>query len=215
MHLNRKRILLFCVGVVLLMSLLITIIFWPNDGRSKIIQSTISELNAEAKSWDSYPSDEAHSYLAPAFRKAIPSLEINGPEALPMMLAATFQHGKDSPINVTGWTFVFHWLEIGDVVRGFYLRSEGEPDIYVLPYQLLFKQPQVPGTAWMIAAGPIVQNTMEQSKIPKSDHGLEIFVDAKVLEQKNLLVGLILADGRKTTPVQAYFDEWKKETGEK
>lgn len=213
MRLNRKKILLFCIVIVSLLSLLTLIIFWPQDRRITTIQCTMSVLSDVTKSWDSSPSDEARSYLAPAFRKAITNLEKKGADAIPMMIAAKFEYGRDSKINITGWLYRFDWLDIDDNVRGFYLRQEGSRDIYV--YLPLLKGPQDPTTAWMVAAGPVVHNTTEQSKVSESAHGSEIFVDAQVLEKKKLLIGLMLADGRKTAPVPAYFDEWKKETGEK
>jgi hypothetical protein len=169
----------------------------------------MSELRANAESWDSPESDEhSRTYLAPAFRGAIPLLEKNGADALPILLTATFGHGFDVPTNIAGWSYVFCWLETGGQVRGFYLRSEGEPDVDLYP--ALFRGPQVTGTAWFMDGGPVLLSEKERSRVPAQLKGSVIVVDARVLARKKVLVGLILADGRKAPPIEAYIREGDK-----
>jgi len=193
-----------------------------HDGRSAIIQNTVDELAATAKFWDSYNSDEARSYLAPAFRRAIPLLEKDGADALPMILSAKFRHGYfDLQGKVTGLGYVLTWLELDNSVRGFYLRFEGTPDLDLDLYPSLCKRPQVPNTAWMVSGGPVLDNEKERSSVPPLYKGTIIVVDTRafermdgrVLERKKILVGLILVDGRRTMPVQAYFDPGEKRRG--
>jgi hypothetical protein len=149
--------------------------------------------------------------LAPAFRGVIPLLEKDGTDALPILLTATFGHGLDVPTNVTGWSYLFCWLEVDDDVRGFYLRSEGEPDIDMYP--ALSKEPQVPDTAWIIGGGPVLLNEKERSRVPAELKRSVIVLDARVLARKRVLVGLILADGHKGAPIEAYIrgEENKRE----
>jgi hypothetical protein len=173
------------------------------DGHSEIIRNTIEELRATAEFYDSDDSDETRSYLAPAFRAAIPVLEKDGTRALPTMIAASFYYSPNAPASVNGWVYLFSWLDVQNDVRGYYLRSDGESDVEINPE--IPKEPQVPGTAWMVGGGPIVHNDNERSEVPGRFKGLEMVVDVRVLKRKRLSVGLILADGRKTTPVQAGF----------
>jgi hypothetical protein len=184
-----------------------------HDRSSAIIQRTIDELRANAESWDTYNTEEARSYLAPAFRRAIPLLEKDGTDALPLMLTAAFRrrHFDRPENNVTEWSYVFCWLDMNDEVRGFYLRSKGQPDVDLHP--ALFKEPQVEGTAWMMDGGPIAVNEDERSRVPTPLRGRSIVLDARVLEREDLLVGLILADGRKTAPVRAYVGQLQQATG--
>jgi hypothetical protein len=180
---------------------------WRHDSRDVTIQRTIDELRANAESWESnVADDECRSCLAPAFRAAIPLLEKKGSEALPLMLTAKFGQGYSDPQGkATMLCYAFSWLELDDAVRGFYLRPEGEPDVDLFP--ALSKSRQEPPTAWLIAAGPIFRNEKEkeQSTLPAFYKGTEIVIDSRILARKKLLVGLILADGRKTAPVLAYF----------
>ncbi len=190
---------------------------WKHDSRSATIERTVSELRATAESWDSYHAEHLDSneydgcaglYLAPAYRRASRLLEKDGADALPIPLIATFAHGFDVSANVTGWAYMFEWLDLDDEVRGFYLRSEGEPDVDLYP--ALSKEPQVPNTAQAIAGGPVLLSEKERSKVPAQWKGSEIVLDARVLARKKVLVGLILTDGRKTAPIEAYIREGDK-----
>jgi hypothetical protein len=175
-----------------------------HDGRSVAIQRTINELQANATSLDSYDSDEGRSYTAPAFRRAISLLKTDGAHALPRMLTATFSQGYyDSRTKVIGSCYAFSWLQLEDDVRGFYLRSEREPDHDVYPF--FSKKPQVPNTAWMVTGGPVLVNKEELAKVSASLKEAVVILDARVLAQKKVVVGLILVNGRKTEPVPAYF----------
>ena len=143
------------------------------------------------------------------FAGAIPILEKDGADALPMMLTAKFGQGYyDASANIKGLCYVFNWLELKDEVRGFYLRSEGEPDIDLYP--AFCREPQVPDTAWMSTEGRVLHNEKERSMVPASYKGTDIIVSARVLERKEVLVGLILTDSRKTVPVRAYVQTAEK-----
>ena len=87
-------------------------------------------------------------------------------------------------------------------MRGFYLRSDGETDIDLYP--VLSKEPQVEGTAWMISGGSVLASTEEISKVPTEFKGSSIIVEPRVLARKKVFLGLILADGHKTVPIEAY-----------
>ncbi len=177
-----------------------------NDGHSAMIEYTLSVLRANAESWESSDySEHSHTYLAPAFRRAIPLLETNGVDSLPMMLTATFSRGLDVENHVTGCVYMFSWLDAGGQVRGFYLRSEGEPDTDINP--ALSREAQVEGTAWMLDGGPVLGAAEEISKVPEQEKGSSIVVDPRILAREKLLVGLRLADGQKTAPVEAYFQQ--------
>ena len=171
-----------------------------HDDHKATIQRTISELREKADFWEAMDSDEARSYLAPAYRRAVPLLEEDGASALPMLLSATFFQGYyDASTKKTGPCYGFSWLELNDEVRGFYLRSEGKPDLEVCP--AFSKEPAVPGTACMVTGGAVVANEKEKENMIETT----IIVDAEFLAQKKVLVGLILANGQKTAPVPAYF----------
>ncbi len=73
------------------------------------IGHTIRVLQYQAENWNSSEDDCARSYLAPAFRGAVPLLRKDGAAALPVLLTATFDKGLNVPHNVTGWTFCFCW----------------------------------------------------------------------------------------------------------
>ncbi len=165
-------------------------------GRTKIA------LQEQADRWDTSDSTYARSYLAPMFRNAVPRLEEGGADALPLLLTATLAHNLDVPQNITGWSYCFCWLQIGDGVRGFYVRSEGKPDCDIYP--TLNKRPQVPGTAWMVAGGPIILGKIEDSQSQASSSQQAVLLDSSVLAQDELRAGLILADGRKTVPIRVF-----------
>ena len=73
--------------------------------------------------------------MAPAYRKAIPLLEKDGASALPIMLSAIISSGVLRCERKNNWAlrYGFSWLELNDDVRGFYLQSEGKPDLEVYP----------------------------------------------------------------------------------
>ena len=144
-----------------------------------------------------------------AYRSAIPPLEKNGAGALPMMLTATIAHGLDVPQNVTGWNYGFEWLDLGGSVKGFYFRSEGRPDVDTYP--ALNKKPQVRDTAWMVQSAPILLSEKQRSLVRESDAEFVVLLDAGLLAQKTLQAGLILADGRKSVPVDVFIKECDEE----
>ncbi len=197
---NSRRVSLYT-------SILLCILFLggcsKQDRSDPTIARTIKVLRDQAENLDSSEYDHSRSYLAPALRGAIPVLESKGAGALPFLLTATFSRGLNVPHNVSGWTYCFCWLEVGDTVRGFYVRTEAEPDLDLYP--TLNKEPQVPDTAWMILAGPVVLGEKERTTVPAPLAPRAIALDARVLAGKKLMAGLILADGRKTAPIEAYF----------
>lgn len=144
-------------------------------------------------------------YLARAYRNAIAALEKDGDRSLPMMVAACFGHGFDMPAYATGWYYCVDWLAIDNDVRGFYVRSEGKPDVNIYP--ALPNAPQVPGTAWRFAAGPVIHNENDRVRVRDNLRPATMLLDASVLERKKILVGLILANGGKTRPVEARIDD--------
>lgn len=174
------------------------------DARKTTIQRTIIALRAQADSWEAYNSDEARSYLAPAYRRTVALLENGGASVLPRMLSASLAQGYyDVSAGTTGLCYGFSWLALDDDVRGFYLRSEGKPDVEVYP--AFSKEPQISNTAWMMTSGAVLANEEEREKVNMSYRGMAIVVDAGILAEKKVLVGLILANGQKTEPVPAYF----------
>lgn len=202
MRSNSKWIRCIAIAVVVCLSALWIDGCGTHDVHNTTIQGTISELRANAKSWEADNSDEARSYLAPAFLSAIPRLEKDGASVLPIMLAATFRQGYyDVNAKITGLFYTFTWLALDDEVKGFYLRREGKPDLEVYP--AFSKEPQVPGTAWMVTSGPVVTSEKERAKVVYKE--MAIIVDAEILARKKVLVGLVLANGQKTSAVPAYF----------
>ena len=183
----------------------------PDEDKATF-QRTISKMREMADGLEATGIEEYRSYTAPAYRRAIPLLEKGDASELPIMLSATFFQGYYS-VNpeITGPSYGFSWLALNDDVRGFYLRSDGKPDLEIYP---AFSKEPFPGTAWMVAGGAVVANEEEKKKLtdaaineydefPVTDRA--IIVDDEFLTQKKVLVGLILANGQKTPPVPAYF----------
>ena len=97
MHSNSKQSRRVPFKVLLLLCALWTSGCSRHDARSATIDRTKTVLQGQAEEWDSSESAHARSYLAPAFRRAIPLLEKDGADALPILLTATFAHGFDVP----------------------------------------------------------------------------------------------------------------------
>jgi len=57
----------------------------------------------------------------------------------------------------------------------------------------------------MVTGGPVLVNKEELAKVSASLKEAVVILDARVLAQKKVVVGLILVNGRKTEPVPAYF----------
>lgn len=153
-----------------------------------IVQRTIRALQATA---------ESLGYPGPNFRHAIEVLESDGFAAPPTMLGAVV---GDATSEGYGWIYDFMWVDIRNEVRGFYFRVEGEQDIEVFP--TILNEPQVEGTAWMVQAGPIVTSAREIAKLRGEAKARAILVDPRILEVVNLHAGLVLADGRKSEPIE-------------
>ena len=155
--------------------------------------------------WSASPGGSAGPYLAPAYRDAASLIEAKGVGAFPLMLTGQFAYGLNIPHNISGWTYCFTWVDIDGSVKGFYLRSEGEPDIDLFPE--LINEPQIPGTGWMIVAGPVLASDKERSKVPEAQATRAIVVPPRVFKRKKLLIGLILAEGQKSAPSEAYIGQ--------
>ena len=165
-----------------------------------------------ADAWESSAELPSRTYLAPAFRKGLRELEEKGSAAVPMMLTAQFTKGLKVAHNITGWTYFFSFLDADRTVKGFYLRFEGSPDVDFRPGTVGFYD--LPKNAWVTLPGPVLRNERERALVPQSLADRVLVIEEAKLRQKKLLVGLILADGRKSAPVEANIAQWPAEPKE-
>lgn len=95
------------------------------------------------------------------------------------------------------------WLDITGVVKGFYLPGSHGEELELYP--VVYNTAQVPGTAWRVQGEAVDASAEEREKLAADEGEAAVVIRREILPDRNLLVGLILADGTTTPGMRRCF----------